>query len=81
MPHARRLGGLVAVGLALTVPAAADAATSKARVKLSSIGAPPSTAAPGSSFTLKGKVANTTRSAVRPRIKSRCARRRPARRS
>ena len=44
--------------------------------KLRTVGSPPSTAAPGASFTLRGQLVNTSRSTQRPTSTSRCARRR-----
>ena len=48
---------------------ATTAAASKTRIKLKSIGSPPRVAAPGSSFTLKGRVTNTRRNTQRATVR------------
>jgi PKD repeat protein/type 1 glutamine amidotransferase len=68
---------LLVAGLALTAPATAPAKpavdhavsrSAKPNTKLRSVGTPPRTAAPGSAFTLRGKLVNTSRSTQRPRL-------------
>ena len=48
---------------------ATAAAASKTRIKLKSINSPPRVAAPGSSFTLKGRVTNTRRNTQRATVR------------
>ena len=67
------------LGAALLAPSVASAApvdvvataaaASKTRIKLKSIGSPPRVAAPGSSFTLKGRVTNTRRNTQRATVR------------
>ena len=59
--------GLLAAAVALASPAT-GAAKSTPKVKLRSVGAPPSSAAPGASFTLRGQLVNTARSTQRPKL-------------
>src|SRR5690349_3426149 len=59
--------GLLAAALALGAPAT-GAAKSTPKFKLRTVGAPPTTAAPGASFTLKGQLVNTARSTQRPTL-------------
>ena len=59
--------GLLAAAVALGLPAS-GAAKSTSKIKLRSVGAPPRSAAPGASFTLRGQLVNASRSAQRPRL-------------
>jgi len=68
---ARKLVSVVPIGLLLlavpvtaqarAVDSVAHAAKAKTRIKLNTVSSPPRTAAPGQSFTVTGKVTNTTR--------------------
>jgi PKD repeat protein/type 1 glutamine amidotransferase len=53
--------------MALGVPAS-GAAKSPTKIKLRTVGTPPSTAAPGASFTLRGQLTNTARTTQRPKV-------------
>ena len=66
MLRARHLACLAPVGLALLTPMSAAAATPQ--IKVRSVTSPPQVVAPGSSFTITGQVASTSRKTTRLRV-------------
>ena len=68
MHRSGTITGLLVAALALAVPATGSA-KSTPKVKLRAVGAPPSKAtAPGSAFTLRGRLVNTSRATQRPKL-------------
>ncbi len=68
MHRSGTITGLLVAALALAVPATGSA-MSTPKVKLRAVGAPPSKAtAPGSAFTLRGRLVNTSRATQRPKL-------------